>query len=391
MRGNAFLGDAVHLLRADLDFEGLPGVNHSGMQRLVQIGPRHRDVILEAPGDGPPDVVDDTQRGVTAAVGIRDHSDGQQIVNLVEAALLAHDFAVQRIEALDARLQLRGNAVFHQLGADGALDLFEKSLVKGSFVAELLLQGEVGVRLQVTEGEVFEFALNDGHSQAVSDRGVNIHRLPGDAQLLGWLQKLQRTHVVQTVGQLHHHHADVLHHGQKHLADVFRLARFRGHHVQAADFGDALDELSDLTAKAFLEARNGKLGVFDNVMQQSGRQCGGVHADVGQDVRHFQEMGNIGVARCAELVVVAFGGYLERASHRPGAFRCPVGAKLFEQLFQARVQLPLSPVTVEVQRDIRRRRHSPVYQNPPLKRFYEVSGSMEAFVGNRSETTFKNR
>src|SRR5260221_10088803 len=101
-------------------------------------------------------------------------------------------------------------------------------------------------------------------------------------------------------------------------------------------------------------------------------------------------MGNIRVARCTELVVVAFGGYFERAPHRPGVFRWPVGAKLFEQLFQASVQLPLSPVTVEVQRDIRRRRHSPVYQNPPLKRFYEVSGGMEALIGNRSGTTFKN-
>jgi len=34
--------------------------------------------------------------------------------------------------------------------------------VKGSFVAELLLQREVRVRFQVAEGKIFEFALDDG-------------------------------------------------------------------------------------------------------------------------------------------------------------------------------------------------------------------------------------
>jgi len=126
-----------------------------------------------------------------------------------------------------------------------------------------------------------------GHTEAVSDRRVNVHRLPGDANLFGRLQELQRSHVVQAVGKLDHHNANVLHHGQQHLANVFRLARFRRHHVQAADFGDAFDKLGHLAAKAFLETRKWKLGVFNDVVEQGRRERGGVHADVGKDVGHF--------------------------------------------------------------------------------------------------------
>src|SRR5258705_1990574 len=81
-------------------------------------------------------------------------------------------------------------------------------------------------------------------------------------------------------------------------------------------------------------------------------------------------MRNVGIARSAKLVVVALGSDFERAPHRPGVFRRPVGSQLFEKLFQAGVELPLGPVPVKVERDIGRRRHAPVYQKPALNRFF---------------------
>src|SRR5437899_6050944 len=104
-------------------------------------------------------MMDNAERGVAVAVGIGNDADGQQIIDLVEAALLANDFPVQRVKALDARLKFRGDTVFHELGADGGLDVLEKSLVKRGLVAELLLQGKVGVGFQVTEGKILELAL----------------------------------------------------------------------------------------------------------------------------------------------------------------------------------------------------------------------------------------
>ena len=128
---DAFFGDAVHILRADLDFERLAAVNHSGVQRLVQIRPRHGDVVLEAAGHGAPDVVNDAKRGIAIALRIRDDANGEKIVNLIQAALLANNLAVQGTKAFNAGLQLGGNAVLDQLGANGVLDIVQKLPVNG--------------------------------------------------------------------------------------------------------------------------------------------------------------------------------------------------------------------------------------------------------------------
>ena len=94
VRGDAVFRDLVHLVRADLNFEGLAGMNHGRVQGLIQIGPRHRDVVLKTPGDGPPELVHCAERAVTIARGIRDDADGEQIVDLAEGAALALRFEV---------------------------------------------------------------------------------------------------------------------------------------------------------------------------------------------------------------------------------------------------------------------------------------------------------
>ena len=95
------------------------------------------------------------------------------------------------------------------------------------FVSDFLLQRQKGFGLEVAEGQILEFAANNAHSQPVRDGRVDIQRLARDALLLVRRQIFERAHVVQPVGQLHQHHANVVDHGQKHLADVFGLARFR--------------------------------------------------------------------------------------------------------------------------------------------------------------------
>jgi len=59
-------------------------------------------------------------------------------------------------------------------------------------------------------------------------------------------------------------------------------------------------------------------------------------------------MGDVGIAGGTELIMVALGGDFERTTHRPGVFRRPVGAQLFEEFFQAGVELPFSPVPVKI-------------------------------------------
>ena len=85
----------MHFLRANLYFEWLAAMYDGGMQRLIKIWPRHGDVILEAARHGPPNVMNDAQRGVATAFAVRDDADGEEIVNLLESAALADDFPMQ--------------------------------------------------------------------------------------------------------------------------------------------------------------------------------------------------------------------------------------------------------------------------------------------------------
>ncbi len=151
MRGDAFFRDSVHFLGANLNFKGLPPVDDRGVQRLIEIGARHRDVVFETAGHGTPDVMDDAECGIAVALRIRDDAYGEEIVNLVEAAALADDFSVQREEAFEARFEFGGNSVFDELCADGGLNSFKEALVDFRLVRNFFLQSDERFRFQTAE------------------------------------------------------------------------------------------------------------------------------------------------------------------------------------------------------------------------------------------------
>jgi hypothetical protein len=306
-------------------------------------------------------MVDNAESGVATALRIGDDANGEEVVDLVEAALLANDFAVQGMQSLDAGFEFRRNAIFDELGANGVLYIFEEFFVNGSFVCDFFLQGEVRIGLEVAEREILKFAFDDGHAEAVGDRGVNVHGFARDAQLLGGLEKLEGAHIVDAVSKLDEDHADVVDHGEKHLADVLCLARLGSHDIETADLGDALDEAGDFVAKAFLETGKGKFGVFDDVVKECGGERGGVKTHVGEDVGDFEKMSDVRIAGTAELVAVAFSGDVESAADQPGIIRGAIGAELGEEFLKASVDLPLGAVAVEIEGYVGWRRHALVY------------------------------
>ena len=67
----------------------------------------------------------------------------------------------------------------------------------------------------------------------------------------------QRPHVVQAVGQFDQDDADVIDHGQHHLAQVFCLLLFAGGEIDFADLGNALDDVGDLLAEFLADVDDG--------------------------------------------------------------------------------------------------------------------------------------
>ena len=68
VRGDAFLGDAVHLFGADLHLELVAArAHHRGVQRLVAIGAGNGDEVLDAARHRPPERVNEPEDGVAGS------------------------------------------------------------------------------------------------------------------------------------------------------------------------------------------------------------------------------------------------------------------------------------------------------------------------------------
>ena len=139
VRGDAFFGDAMHFLGADLHFEVAPArAHHRGVQRLIQVRPRNRDEILDAARNRMPLVVDHAQRRVAVLHRVGDDAHGQQIVHLVERDLLPLQLLEDRVGALHAAVDARRNSFARQMHLHGVLDLVEERFVGGARGFELL-------------------------------------------------------------------------------------------------------------------------------------------------------------------------------------------------------------------------------------------------------------
>ena len=157
----------------------------------------------------------------------------------------------------------------------------------------------VGDGIDVLKREIFELAAHFAHAQAMRDRRVDVERLARDLLLPLRREKLQRAHVVQAIGQLDQHHADVVHHGQDHLAHVLGLRLFRRREVDLADLGDAFNDVRDLLAEFGLDLVDRDRRVFHHVVQQAGGDGSGVQAHLRENRRYLQRMRQVRLARLA--------------------------------------------------------------------------------------------
>ncbi len=195
-----------------------------------------------------------------------------------------------------------------QLLLDDRLHLGQERLALFAARLDGVLHLVVGDGIDVLEREVFELAANLAHAQAMRDGRVDVQRLARDLLLPLGREKLQGAHVVQTVGQLDEHDADVVHHGQHHLAHVFGLRLFRRGEIDLADLGDALDDVGDLLAELGLDLVDGDRGVFNGIVQQAGGDGRGVELHLGQHGCDLQRMHQVRLTRLARLAFVMFQG-----------------------------------------------------------------------------------
>ncbi len=98
---------------------------------------------------------------------------------------------------------------------------------------------------------------------------------------------------MQAVGELDQDHADIVDHGQQHLADAFRLALLARCKVEFAQLGDAVDAAGHLVAKLFAHLLDGGGRILNHIVQETGLEADHVHVHVRELAGNQQGMGHV--------------------------------------------------------------------------------------------------
>ena len=166
----------------------------------------------------------------------------------------------------------------------------------------------VPLRLERLEGEVFELPLHLPDAEALCEWGVDLKRLPGDTALLLCRQRCQGAHVVQAITEFDEHHANVLRHGEEHLANVLGVLLLRAHCRELAQLGDAINKDADLIAESLCDLGGGHRRVLGNVVEQRRHEGCRIKAEVGKNQRRLSGVCHIRLTRCAHLCAVRLDG-----------------------------------------------------------------------------------
>ena len=272
------------------------------MDRPIAVALGGGDIILEAARHHFIGLVDDAQRAIAIFRAVGDDAKRHDVGQLLEAdvallhlapdrigMLLAPRHGDRQVAAAQQQLQFRADAV---------------DLVMAAFLQLLQPLGDavIGVRFQLAEGQQLHLAHEIIHADPLGERGIDVHRLLGDAAALGFiLDEMQRAHIVQPVGELDQQHADIVGHGEQEFAQIFRRPLIFGHGFDFRQLGDAIDHARDILAERGLYLFIGDQRVFDRVVQQGSDDGLIVEMEVGQYPRDFNRMAEIGVAARAFL------------------------------------------------------------------------------------------
>ncbi len=306
VRGDAHLGDIVHLAGADLHLDAQAmRADDAGVERLVVVGLRGRDEVLEAARDHRIAAVQHAQRLVAGRHVIDHDAERHDVRKLLELDLLLLHLAPDRI----GRLLAAGNGAGDALLLQHFLELGHHLVAEiGALLAqELQALGDrlVGVGIDLGKGQVLELIFELVHAHALGQGRIDLHGLERDAAALLWrLDEMQGLHVVQTVRQLHQQDADVVRHRQHQLAEVLSMLGIVGLQFEARELGDAVHQAADLGAEQLLDLLERRLGVFHGVVKQAGDDRGGVELQPGQDLGDAERMGEVGIAGSAGLRAV---------------------------------------------------------------------------------------
>ena len=248
MRRDAELRVVVHLVRADLNLEGLAArSHHRGVQGLIDAKARRGDVVFEAARQRRVQGVDHADTRVTGVHVVHEDADAHEVEDLSELVSADDHLLVYRPVVLRAAHDLGVDAIVAQCARDFVDDFFQRLVARGRAVSDHAHDLVVLLGVQNREGEVLQLPLHARHAQAVRERCDDVERLAGLLRLLLRRQEPHGPHVVEAVADLDDEDARVRGHGDDHLADGLGLRRRAEGHL--VELRHSVDQAHDLRTK----------------------------------------------------------------------------------------------------------------------------------------------
>src|SRR5579875_2944596 len=184
------------------------------MQRLVTIELGSSYEVLDATIFGTPEGVDVTKREVAVLLGVDQNAEGDNIVNLAQLTSVLLQLAVNASQMLWPKRNFGRNTRALHLFIQRATDLIDIRLAAAQFLLHFAFETGIFFRLQVAEGEVFQFGLYQRHTEPTSQWSIDFHRFSRRVLLLHGVHRVERAHVVETIRQLEHDNTRILGHRQ---------------------------------------------------------------------------------------------------------------------------------------------------------------------------------
>ena len=296
----------VHLISTDLNLKRLSVRSDQGcMQGLVTVWLRHRNVIFETARDRRVHFMDDTERCIAVFDGFHDDADRKEVIDLIQRLVLVDHLFVDAEKVLDSSVDICLNAGLVDMTGHLFYDRIDKLLPLLPLHADLLHQFIVRIRLQIFQRKVIEFDLDLGNTEALCDRGIDIHRLTRFFLLRLRRPVLCGPHVVQTIRQFYQNNADILCHRKEHLSQVFCLLLDLIRRIfQLCQLRDTAYNQGHLRAELLGQLFFGHDGIFDNVVQKACRDRLLVELQICQDNCHTERMDDVRFPALSFLVLM---------------------------------------------------------------------------------------
>jgi hypothetical protein len=157
--------------------------------------------------------------------------------------------------------------------------------------------------VEVAEAEVLHLGLDAADAEPVGDRREDVEGLAGDRHLALAAQEAEGAHVVQPVRELDEDHPHVVHRGEQQAAEVLGLGRLaaRVRALEVGHLGQRDHQAGHLRPEGRLELVGGGRGVLEDVVQQPRGHRLLVELHLGEDPRHRQGVGQVGLAGAPHL------------------------------------------------------------------------------------------